>query len=158
MGQILQGEENKMKKSKTGRLELPKDEMAFRRIYRDLLEKELLTTVFRPESRECHDERGYCVGQIVKARVLDVPGSDKNGTQPSFLEEVHKIICIENVEVKTIGSLIKKDFQGSSPDIQNVESLRYHLGIIYNLDPSDITNEKVITKITYSFITTDKEH
>lgn len=144
---------NYTKSSKSNRLIFPKDEMAFRRIYRDLIECETLTTVFRPGSRQCHDERGYCVGQIVQARILKTLGSDTHKISPRFLDEVSKTIRIESVEVKTIGSLTEEDFLGSSLDVKDVVDLRYHLGLIYNLDPSELTDKTIITLIKYSFIT-----
>ncbi len=154
---MTQGSQNRENGIESNRLKLPSDEMAFRRIYRKLIEREVLTTVFRPEPRACSDERGYCVGQIVQARILETPGSDTHKISPRFLDGGSKTIRIESVEVKAIGSLTRQDFQGSSPDVQDVQDLRYHLGIIYNLDPSEITESKLITRIKYSFIN-NKEH
>lgn len=132
-------------------LELPKDEMAFRRTYRALLENEDITTVFRPGQRDCGRWRGYCPGQIVTARVIEEPGLDRAMVPPKFISGVEKIIMIESLEVKKIRELVAKDFHGSSPDIRSIEQLRWHLGVIYNLDLSDLTDDAEVTKITFSY-------
>jgi len=133
------------------RMKLPPDEMAFRKIYRDLLEKGSITTVFRPEPRRCDDERGYCEGQRVKARILDVPGSDAHGIPPSFIE-FEQLIEIQSVSVKAFCSLGEADFYGSSPDVVDVNSLKYHLGLIYNLDPNDLQDNSLITRISFTYV------
>ena len=141
-----------MKRTSDGRLDLPRDEMAFRKIYRDLVENRSLVTVFRPERRLCGDIRGYCEGQSVKARILDVPGSDRAGVPPRFLETPERIIKIETVRVYAFGELIPEMFQGSSPDVYDRESLKYHLGLIYNIDPAAFTDEAEITRITFRYV------
>jgi len=133
-------------------LDLPKDEMAFRKIYKDLLESEKITTVFRPGKRDCGDFRGYCPAQIVDAKVLDSIGADWAKVAPKFLEGFLRKIKIKSVEIKTLGALRKEDFSGSSPDVQDIESLIYHLGLIYNLEKGALKHDSVVTKITFEYI------
>jgi hypothetical protein len=134
------------------RFELPKDDMSFRKIYRNLIESETLTTVFRPNKRLCLDFKGYCQRAIVNARVIDELGLDRAYFKPEFLDEPPKKIKIEKIEVKKIGDLSPADFIGSSPDVHDKQSLIYHLGLIYNLDLFSLTDEALITRIHFSFI------
>lgn len=125
--------------------------MAFRKIYKDLLEKKILTTVFRPGVRDCKKYRGYCQGEIIKAKIIDKQGLDRVKVGPLFLKDLVKNIQIENIEVMPLGSLTRKDFIGSSPDVQDKKSLIYHLGLIYNLDISELSNDSLVTKIKFSY-------
>ena len=138
--------------NKTPLLDLPRNEMAFRRIYRIYLEKRWITTVFRPGRRLPGDARSYHPGQLVKAKVLDHLGLDRAKVAPIFLTHPVRLIRIELVEARTIGSLLKTDFLGSTPDIINRSSLVYHLGLIYNLDPADLTKDSVVTRICFNYV------
>lgn len=139
-------------KMNADRFVLPADDLAIRKIYIDLLKNEVLTTVFRPGSRNCHDFRGYCPGDIVNARIIDHPGLDRAKIAPIFLDSPVKKILIETVEEKTIGSLSTKDFIGAPPNICDKQSLIQKLGLIYNLAPSSLFDDAVITRIHFSFI------
>jgi len=136
---------------KKKKLHLNPNEMAFRAIYCDLLMEEKISVVFRPGKRICGDFRGYCPGQKVKARVIKEVGLDGAGISPEFYDEFVKIIIIEKVQEKRIGDLDEKDFRGSSPDLTNKESLKYNLGIIYNLPSSQLTDDSLVTIIKFSY-------
>jgi hypothetical protein len=127
--------------------------MAFRRIYSDLLEAEKLTTVFRPGSRKENDFRGYKHGQIVTARVLDKVGADWAKIAPQFVPGFSKTIIISSLTTKELDKLVAEDFTGSSPDIYDIPSLRYHLGLIYNLSPNDLNGGSVVTRINFKYST-----
>lgn len=131
---------------------LPKDEMAFRRIYRLYLENGTVTVVFRPGRRLCNDYRGYQVGQILKARVIEYLGLDRARVAPIFLTESQRLIRIEKIEARTIGSLVASDFLGSTPDVYDQASLVFQLGLIYNLDPHILSGDSVITRICFSYV------
>lgn len=133
-------------------LNLPRDEMAFRRIYKDLLEQEKLWVIFRPGKRTCEDFRGYYPAQKVRARVLKNIGADWANVAPEFIEGFSKTIEIRSVEVRTIGSLKLEDFEGSSPDVRDRDSLIYHLGLIYNLEKRDLSPEALVTKIRFDYL------
>ncbi len=133
-------------------LKLNPDEMAFRKIYKADIESEKLTVVFRPGNRDCRSFRGYCVGQIVCARVLNNVGADWASVEPTFIDGFFKKIEILKVEVKKISSLSTSDFIGSSVDIYNKQSLIYNLGIIYNLLVKDIMLDSYVTKISFRYI------
>lgn len=131
---------------------LPSDEMAFRKIYKPLVEKEILTTVFRPGQRLCNDFRGYCPGDIVKAKIITELGSDRAKLAPKFLDNPIKFIKIGSIKAIKIKDLKPSDFKGSSPDVRDKQSLKYHLGLIYNLDPASLSDEAEITRINFIYL------
>ena len=133
------------------KLQLDPDEMAFRKIYWPLLKNEQITVIFRPSVRLCGDYRGYCIGQKVKARVIDKVGADWAMIPPKFVRGFFKKIIIEKVEIKKIGGLKREDFMGSSPDIQGADSLVYDLGVVYNLFIDELNRDTFVTKITFSY-------
>ncbi len=137
---------------KITRLFLNPDEMAFRKYFWPQLESQAITTVFRPGSRLENDERGYREGQIVVARVIDSIGSDWAGIPPEFFKEFSKTIKIKKTQVKKIGDLKKGDFDGASSDIQDKKSLKTQLGLIYNLFPGDLTDDSIVTIISFSYL------
>lgn len=126
--------------------------MAFRRIYRLVLLEEQVTVVFRPGRRLPGEYRGYHVGQIVQAKVIDQAGLDRARVAPEFLPYPIKTIRIESIEVRKIGSLGPKDFVGSTSDVFDIASLVYQLGLIYNMDPADLTSDAEVTRIRFSYI------
>ncbi len=136
---------------KKKKLYLNPDEMAFRAIYCDLLMEGKINVIFRPGKRICGDFRGYCSGQEVKAKIIKEIGLDRESVPPEFYNKFTKTIIIEKVQEKKIGDLEEKDFKGSSPDLTNKESLKYNLGIIYNLLPSQLTDDSLVTIIKFSY-------
>jgi shikimate dehydrogenase len=133
-------------------LVLNPDEMAFRKIYWTLLLQNQITTVFRPGKRTSGMPRAYVEGQIVKARVIDSIGADWAGVPPQFVSELSKQIRITKIQAKRLGELKRADFNGSSPDVTNKLSLRYHLGSIYNLYMDDLKNDAWITIIKFEYV------
>lgn len=133
-------------------LELNPNEMAFRKIYKPYVESEKLTVVFRPGNRACGNFRGYCAGQVVDAKILNNIGADWAGIQPTFINGFSKQIKILSVEIRRIDSLVESDFVGASADIHNKQSLIYNLGVIYNLSPSEITSNSIITKTSFCYL------
>ncbi len=131
------------------RLTLNKNEMAFRKIYLPFLKKETLTVVFRPSGRSCGNFRGYCPGQEVILRVIEKVGADWKMIPPVFMH-FKKLARIKSAEERLISSLRKETFRGSSPDVQDKKSLRYHLGLIYNLAPAQVGPK--VTRIEYEYI------
>ncbi len=137
---------------KITRLFLNPNEMAFRKYFWPQLESQTITKVFRPGSRLEGDERGYKEGRIVVARVIDSIGSDWAGIPPEFFEELSKTIRIEKTQVKKIGDLKREDFCGASSDVQDQESLKTQLGLIYNLFPADLADDLPVTIISFSYL------
>lgn len=137
--------------TKDQRLFLDPNEMAFRKIYKPLLEKGAVTTIFRPGRRLCGDYRGYCSDQEVTIKIIDKTGADWAMLPPKFVEDFSKIVVIKEVHVKTLGELTEEDFSGATEDIRDVNSLKYHLGVIYNLSHDEITDDFVVTKTIFEY-------
>lgn len=130
-------------------MELPRDEIAFRKKYQDLVLDRSITTVFRPGNRVYPNWRGYRLGEIVTARIIDECGSDELNIPPRFNE--HRVqVRIASLDVTSIDSLTSDDFEGSSPDIHDVESLEEHLMYIYRR-PIDAFSRKV-TRIGLEYL------
>lgn len=144
--------ESKQIKIPKGKLDLDPSWIAFRKVYKDLVKMKRITTVFRPTARLCGDFRGYCKDQIVTIGIIDKVGADWGGLPPVFLDEAFGKIKITEIEAKKIKDLTIDDFLNSSPDVQNTETLKYHLGLIYNLSQEDINDESMVTKIQFEYL------
>lgn len=134
------------------KFQLNSNEMAFRKVYRDLLEQNKVTVIFRPGKRACGDYRGYCPEQKVTIKVLDKVGADWAMLPPKFVRGFSKKVVIKNVEVKKLKEIKKSDFNGPTPEIRNRESLEYNLGIIYNISPEEFTDDFLVTKTTFEYL------
>ncbi len=132
------------------KLILNPNEMAIRKVYWSLVRAHKVSTFFRPGVRLCNVYRGYCKKQNINLRCILQTGSDYYGVEPIFSEENIKV-SIKEIYSKKIGELNNEDFLGSSPDVNNKLSLKYHLGLIYNIDIDKINDDFDVTivKITY---------
>jgi hypothetical protein len=128
---------------------LPRDEMAFRSRYRDLILTRALTTVFRPGDRIYPNWRGYTQGEIVTARIIRMPGSDELGVPPEF-DDLRIPIRIKTISVSSIDTLDGAAFIGSSPDVHDRASLAAHLHQIYGRPISAFGNQ--VTRIVFAYI------
>lgn len=135
-----------------GKLQLNPNEMAFRKVYKELLEQEKVTVIFRPGKRVCGDYRGYCPEQKVTVKVIDKVGADWAMLPPRFMRGFSKNIVITNVEVKKLKDFKKLDFKGATSEIRDRESLEYNLGIIYNIPPEEFTDDFLVTKTTFKYL------
>ncbi len=126
--------------------------MAFRKVYVDLLKAKAITTIFRPGSRLPGTFRSYEPGQIVTIRVIDKVGADWANVAPEFVPDFGLQIEIKKVELLKLGELTANHFEGSSPDIQNVSALKYHLGVVYNLTPDELSDSALITRTTFVYL------
>ncbi|MCK9344780.1 MAG: hypothetical protein M0P64_01485 [Candidatus Pacebacteria bacterium] len=133
------------------KLFLNPNEMAFRKIYKSLLEKKEVTTIFRPGRRLCGDYRGYCSDQEVTIKIIDKTGADWAMLPPKFVEDFSKKVIIKEVLVKTLGELTDEDFIGTTEDVRDITSLKYHLGVIYNLSDDELTDDFIITKTIFEY-------
>jgi hypothetical protein len=128
---------------------LPRDEMAFRARYRDLLLEHALTTVFRPGDRIYPNWRGYSEGEIVTARIIRMPGCDERGVPPQF-DDLRIPIRIRSISVSSIDGLGREAFSGSSPDVFDRASLAAHLHHIYGRPIAAFGNQ--VTRIAFAYI------
>ena len=133
-------------------LEMPRDEMAFRRQYEPLLLARTLTTVFRPGNRIWPNWRGYQPDEVVFARVIIQPGSDAQGIPPQFTA-ARIPIQIASIAVLALDALTAADFIGSSPDVHDTASLLAHLADIYEQPLSAVGN--VVTRIQFAYLDSD---
>lgn len=132
-----------------GVLDLPRDEMAFRKRYQPLLLTRRLTTVFRPGDRRYPAWRGYAPGETVCARVIEICGSDRLGVPPVF-NALRIPIRIETVEPTPVARLRPDDFRGSSPDVQDRRTLEAHLQGIYGRPLSAYGD--LVTVIRFAYV------
>ena len=130
-------------------LEMPRDEMAFRRQYEAMLVAQTLTTVFRPGDRRWPNWRGYRLGEIVTGRVIIQPGSDALGIAPTFTPAR---IPIEIIGIKVLApdALTAEDFAGSSSDVYDAASLLAHLVEIYGKPLSSFGD--LVTRIEFTYV------
>jgi hypothetical protein len=128
---------------------LPRDEMAFRKLYEPLLLSREIATVFRPGNRVHPNRRGYIVGETVTARVIERRGCDRLGVPPLF-NEIRVPIRITQLTVCFIDCVKEADFLGSSPDVFDRRSLIDHLLWIYR-EPIDSFN-RTVTRIGFRYL------
>jgi hypothetical protein len=133
------------------RLFLDPNEMAFRKVYRNLLENKRVTTIFRPGRRLCGDYRGYCSDQEVTIKIIEKTGADWAMLPPKFVEDFSKKVIIKEVQIKSLRELTSDDFAGATEDVRDITSLKYNLGVIYNLSDEELTDDFVVTKTIFEY-------
>ena len=129
-------------------MNLPRDEIAIRKVYEPLVLTGKLTTLFRPGNRIAPNVRGYYMGETVKVKIIKSPGNDDKKIPPTFDKKERKA-RIKKIGIEEIENLTKEDFVGSSPDVPDIESLRYHLGLIYDKTPEQISK---LTRIELEYL------
>lgn len=129
-----------------------RDEIAFRKIYTTLVQTRQVTTIFRPGRRLCDDPKGYCKGEIVTLRIVEKVGADWARVPGELRDDVGEEVEILTVTCLPLGSLTSTDFVGSTPDISDQQSLRYHLGALYNLAPEELGDDALVTKTTFRYL------
>jgi hypothetical protein len=132
-------------------MNLDPSEMAFRKIYQDLLWARQITTIFRPGDRSPGKRRSYTPGQKITIRLIEKVGADWAMIAPEFDPNFQMLVVIETVEVFRLGELEARHFEGSSLDVQDIQSLRFHLGTIYNLAPDELNDSSFVTRTTFTF-------
>ena len=130
-------------------MDLPRDEIAFRKDYEKLVVAGSLTTIFRPGNRIFPNYRGYKLAEVVTARIIEKPGSDVEEIPPLF-NDIKIRVSIEDIEAVNVYALQPDAFSGSSPDVQNVKDLLQHLEHIYREPISAFDN--VITRISLRYL------
>jgi hypothetical protein len=129
-------------------MDLPREEMAFRKAYETLVTEQQLTTVFRPGNRLYPNYRGYKPEERLVARIIEKVGSDANLIPPLF-NEIQLPIRITKIHIIDINNLMASHFDGSSPDVKTIEDLICHLESIYQRPLSDYGNEVTRIQIKY---------
>ncbi len=131
-------------------MNFPRDELWFRKVYENLVEKGEITTIFRPGDRICGDLRKKCFvpGETLTLRVLEKPGDGDRKIKPVFSHTVREV-RVTNMDVVNIDELKEEDFEGSYPNVHTSEDLSYHLGLIYNKNPDSFDK---VTKIQIEYL------
>ena len=113
-------------------------------------EEELITkneiTVFRPGNRMYPKERWYIPGEVVKARVINIPGNDKEHREPIFSNTV-ELVKIEAINVLQEEQINNGDFCNSLTCIKSRKELKKHLKNIYIKDDFNTITKIQIKKI-----------
>ena len=131
-------------------MNLPRDEMAFRKEYQGLVLQRKLTTIFRPGNRIYPNRRGYKPGEVVTLRVIEKVGDDSKKIPPTF-NDIKLKIKIAEIQVQNIEELSEQDFIGSSEDVQDITSLKRHLSHIYR-KPISYYHKQLITRIKIMYL------
>ncbi|MBU6323427.1 MAG: hypothetical protein KGI41_03515 [Patescibacteria group bacterium] len=129
----------------------PRDEIWLRKVYAGLVEDRRLTTIFRPGKRLSGDPKGFSVGETLRIRIIENPGVDWAGVLGQLVEGFSVPVEVRSVTVRPIGRLVPEDFAGSTPDVCDRESLRYHLGLVYNLPLSAFADDALVTRTTFRY-------
>jgi len=109
---------------------LDRNDISFRKEdEKDLLSKKKIT-VFRPGNRVYPKNRWYSDGEVIKARIIDIPWNDKEKKAPVFSNTV-KLVKIEAIKILQEEHIDNKDFCNSLTCIQSKEGLREYLQKIY---------------------------
>lgn len=130
-------------------MKLPRDELAFREDYEDMVKQRALTTVFRPGNRIYPNWRGYKKGEIVSGRIIKQCGSDKDNIPPVF-KEAKIPLRIAEIDIVPVAKLNPQDFKGSSADVTCPESLIQHLYRIYKKPLSEY--DDMVTRIALEYL------
>lgn len=130
-------------------VDLPRDEMAFRKDCQRLLLSQAITAVFRPGDRRFPAWRGYAPGEVVTARVIARVGSDALGVPPVF-NDVRVPIRIDDVTLLEAATLGPEDFAGCAPDVVDVATLTAHLEGIYQRPLAAYGG--VVTRIRFHYL------
>ncbi len=130
----------------------PRGEIWFRRIYADLVLNRHVTTIFRPGKRLNGDPKGFQEGEILRVRIIEKVGAEWAGVFGRVCPDIEIPVQVHEVKASRIVELEPSDFEGSTPDVADAQSLIYQLGILYNLSPSEIGPNSIVTKTTFAYL------
>lgn len=129
-----------------------RDEIAFRKVYLPLLQNRRVTTIFRPGRRIFGEHpKGYREGETVTLRIVEQVGADWANLPGLLCDDFGMEVKILKTVPRLIGTLKDPDFLGSTPDVHDLQSLRYHLGLLYNLYPHELGDNAWITQTTLRY-------
>lgn len=120
---------------------LDRNDISFRKENEEEVTIKDKITVFRPGNRIYPQDRGYIKGEVIKARIIDVPWNDKEWKEPIF-SNIVKLVKIETITVLQEEEIDNIDFKNSLKNIQTKEELLKHLECVYKKN-----NFNTITKI-----------
>jgi len=124
-----------------------RNHITLKKFYRSEVKDKSLTRIFRPGNRECPNEKCYFGTQKVFIKILDIGGSDYHKIEPIHLKEKYPVEIINSKCLK-LKDLKKLDFKNCGSDLKNIETLKSHLGLIYNLEKSILDDKNFEITIT----------
>ena len=130
----------------------PRNEIWFRKIYADLIRDRRVTAIFRPGRREDDHAKGFLIGETLRIKIVDKVGADWAGIYGQVRSDFEMTVRVLDIVFKPIGELTAEDFKGSTPDVHDTESMVYHLGVLYNLPPEELTAQTIVTKTTFEYL------
>lgn len=125
------------------------DAIGFRKVYSELVFANSLTTVFRLNRSKYKDL--YCCGRIVEGRIITEPGNSRLNIEPVYESKPIYLIA-KSVTLVALEELKPADFVGSSPDVQDIRGLIYHLGLIYNRSTKEFTPQTKVIRIELEYV------
>lgn len=125
-----------------------KQEFWLRFVYRASILARELTTIFRPNLPKYTEL--FKPGLTVPIRILRHPGKPEADIPPEFTAD--KVTAkVKSINCRNIKTLKNSDFVGSSPDVHDEISLRYHLGLIYDGPFDDPRWDQGVIKIELEY-------
>jgi hypothetical protein len=125
-----------------------------RKFYTPFVEDGSLTTVFRPGRRllgENHP-KAIDVGETVRIRIVDKVGADWANLYGVLLPAPDRPALVTSVTVKHLGEIEEADFQGSTPDVTDMNGLKLQLALIYNLSREELSPDFWVTCSTFQYL------
>lgn len=149
-------EQNILYSKKLNTMYLDRNDLSFRQEEKkDLLSQDKIT-VFRPGNRIYPEHRWYIPGEVVKARVIDVPWNDKEHKEPIFSDTV-ELVKIQTIHILKTEDIHENDFKNSWAYIKTKDDLAKYLKTIYVQVPKDITKIEIKKIDTTNLIDNDQE-
>lgn len=127
--------------------DIRKNHITLRKYYFNSVKNKQLKRIFRPGNRICPNNKCYSLGQLVYIKILDIQGSDKYNIEPIHTN-FKSLVKITNSVTKKLVDLKKGDFKNSGFDIKDINSLRTHLALIYNLYFDEVNDDNFEITIT----------
>lgn len=124
------------------------EDMGFRMAYKNLLQNHQLTTVFRLHSEKY--SQLYPANRCVNGRIIAIPGNAQRNIAPVYDNFVVRMKVID-IRTLRMGDFKKEDFKGSSPDVYDIKSLKWHLALIYNKPVEHFDENTKIVAIELSY-------
>ncbi|MFZ2151242.1 MAG: hypothetical protein WAZ12_02655 [Candidatus Absconditicoccaceae bacterium] len=119
---------------------LDRNGIAFRQNEKFLLDNDKIT-VYRPGNRIYPNEKGWKIGEVVKTRIINIPGNDKEGIYPVFAPEAG-LVKITNIQL-----LKDSDLKDIPQIIEHVKSVYIHtkdFNLLTKIDMEKVNSSNLI--------------
>ena len=111
-------------------------------------------TVFRPGRRLLSENhpKGMAKGERIRIRVVDQVGADWADIFGTLLLTPNRPALVMSVDVKKLGEIGPADFDGSTPDVMDLDGLKYQLALIYNFSRTELSPSFEITRTSFQYL------